>query len=100
VSRENEVTHLPSSGTQTTPLLLGITGIHAEELAVELGLRDKLLESLQRSDKPDLASIIYRPLGRAVMFQLRVLDDRAEFEYFEGEASQVHAFYQEVISSE
>jgi hypothetical protein len=77
-------------------LLLGITGIHAEELAVELGLRDKLLESLQRSGKPYLASILYRPLGRAVVFELKRLGDRADFEYFEGEAAQVDAFFQQL----
>lgn len=98
MSRETEVTHLPSSGTQTTPLLLGITGAHAEELAVELGLRDKLLESLQRSDKPDLASIIYRPLGRAVVFQVTTSGDRIEWEYFDGEAAQVREFFQQLTA--
>ncbi|CAA6693015.1 MULTISPECIES: hypothetical protein [unclassified Lentimonas] len=83
---------------QTTPLLLGITGIHAEELAVELGIRDKLIESLQQSDKPDLASILYRPLGRAVVFQLTTTGDRVEWSHFEGDAKQVHELFQELTA--
>lgn len=88
---------MAGTSNETRPLLLGTTGEHTEELAVELGIRDKLLESLQRSGKQSFASIIFRPLGRAVMFQLTISGDRAEWEHFEGEAAQVNALYQEVI---
>jgi hypothetical protein len=40
-----------STESQTMPLLLGITGTHAEELAVELGIRERLLSELQQSGK-------------------------------------------------
>jgi hypothetical protein len=81
---------------QTTQLLLGISGTHAEELAVEIGIRDKLIGSLHRSGKQSLASILYRPLGRAVAFRLTASANRVEWESFEGEASQVHQFFQQL----
>jgi hypothetical protein len=81
---------------ETKPLLLGITGIDAEELAVELAVRDKLLGSFDESGKSSLASILFRPLGRAVVFQLTISGDRVLWESYEGEAAQVHEFFQEV----
>ena len=86
--------------SSTRPLLLGISGIEAEEYAIELGVRGKLLDQLAESGKASFCSITFRPHQRAVVFHLVKHEGRIYWHAYEGEASQAHSYFEELISDE
>lgn len=81
-------------------LLLGTSGEHAEEYAVELGIRERLLSELQQSGKASQATITFRPNQRAVVFQIVQHEGRTYWHAYEGEAQIAHKYFEELISHE